>query len=459
MNRNLLLAVVAATVALAVAAFVASGNRESAVAQKKEEKLPELLPGVESKLEGASKIVVERKDASVTLERKDGKWTVAENEGFFADEEKIRSILSGFGRFKAIERKTENPELFDKLGVEDPDKEGASSARVTLSDEAGAEIASAVVGRVQSGSGATQRRYVRVPGQDAAWLVETSLAADGDKDSFTLRQIADIEPTRWASFETHSWKTPETVSMDRATSDSKDWRVANIPDGKEITAQSALESFVRPFQRMSHAGVKKTGEFYDQYTSKTLFTGKTWDGLKIDLEMRADSNGDFWAKVVPSVDDKMEGYKEETKAEADKIASVTDGWLFKLSRWHSNSLANDSSSFLKDKPKEPIEASQILVTWAGLESAPEDTTRKQEEAKARADELLAKVRENPDSFADIAKAESDDADTKENGGALGEFAPGLFEEAFDKAAFDLKPGEISEVVETTRGYHILKRTK
>lgn len=458
MSRNMLLAVAAATVALIIAAFVATGNRESAVAQKKEEALPELLPGVTSKLEGAAKIVVQRKDETVTLERKDGTWTVAENEGFFADEEKVRSILSGFGRFKTIEKKTENPELFEKLGVDDPEAEGSSSVRVVLKDDAGADIASAIVGRVQSGTGASQRRYIRVPDQKAAWLVETSLAADGGKDTFTLRQIADIDPARWAAIEVTTWKQPEVIAMDRATSDSKDWRVANVPDDKEITSQSSLEGYVRPYQRMSHAGVKQVGDFFDAYTSETLFSGRTWDGLKLETVMRADDAGDFWAKMTASVDEGAEGYKEETKAEAEKINKMTAGWLFKISRWASGSATADMASFLKDKPKQPIEASHILVAWKDSEAGAA-VERTKEEAKTRADELLAKLRENPDSFADVAKAESDDPDTKENGGTLGEFAPGLFEEAFDAAAFELKVGDISDPVETSRGYHIIKRTK
>ncbi|HEV2881565.1 MAG TPA: peptidylprolyl isomerase [Pyrinomonadaceae bacterium] len=61
-------------------------------------------------------------------------------------------------------------------------------------------------------------------------------------------------------------------------------------------------------------------------------------------------------------------------------------------------------------------------------------------------------------FAELARARSDDAATRERGGDLGTFAHGAHTRAFDDAAFKLKPGEVSEVVETEYGYHVIKLT-
>ncbi|MEC5207683.1 peptidyl-prolyl cis-trans isomerase D [Vogesella perlucida] len=76
--------------------------------------------------------------------------------------------------------------------------------------------------------------------------------------------------------------------------------------------------------------------------------------------------------------------------------------------------------------------------------------------KAQADALLKEVRANPARFAELAKTRSQDPGSAPNGGDLGFFGRGVMTKPFESVAFAMKPGQISEVVETEFGYHILK---
>ncbi|MFA5070196.1 MAG: peptidylprolyl isomerase [Patescibacteria group bacterium] len=78
------------------------------------------------------------------------------------------------------------------------------------------------------------------------------------------------------------------------------------------------------------------------------------------------------------------------------------------------------------------------------------------EAKKKADSVLAEVRANPDDFASIAKTSSEDTTSAENGGNLGTIARGQMVSEFEEAAFKLEKGEISDLVRTTYGFHIIK---
>lgn len=108
-----------------------------------------------------------------------------------------------------------------------------------------------------------------------------------------------------------------------------------------------------------------------------------------------------------------------------------------------------------DKYQEPEErrASHILI-----EVGEKATPAEKAQAKKKAEAILAKVKADPSSFAKIAKEESSDKVSAEKGGDLGFFARGAMVKAFDDAVFKLKPQEISDLVETDYGYHIIRLT-
>ncbi|NMM09037.1 MAG: peptidyl-prolyl cis-trans isomerase [Polaromonas sp.] len=98
-------------------------------------------------------------------------------------------------------------------------------------------------------------------------------------------------------------------------------------------------------------------------------------------------------------------------------------------------------------------ASHILI--ASPKTAP---AADREKAKAKAEELLARVKKFPDSFADVATKNSQDSGSAANGGDLDFFARGAMVKPFEDAAFSMKKGDISGVVESEFGYHIIKLT-
>ena len=79
-------------------------------------------------------------------------------------------------------------------------------------------------------------------------------------------------------------------------------------------------------------------------------------------------------------------------------------------------------------------------------------------ARAKAEDLLAQVKKNPDSFAALAKQHSQDPGSAPQGGDLDFFTRGAMTPAFEEAVFALKKGETSGIVETEFGFHIIRLT-
>ncbi|MDO9144534.1 SurA N-terminal domain-containing protein [Rhodoferax sp.] len=98
-------------------------------------------------------------------------------------------------------------------------------------------------------------------------------------------------------------------------------------------------------------------------------------------------------------------------------------------------------------------ASHILIT------APKDAAAaEREKAKLKAEELLKTVRANPSGFADLARKNSQDPGSAAKGGDLEFFARGAMVKPFEDAAFAMKKGAISDVVESDFGFHIIQLT-
>ncbi len=98
-------------------------------------------------------------------------------------------------------------------------------------------------------------------------------------------------------------------------------------------------------------------------------------------------------------------------------------------------------------------ASHILI------NAPKDApAADRQKAKARAQELLAEVRKTPGGFADVARNNSQDKGSAPSGGDLDFFARGAMVKPFEDAAFAMKKGDISDVVESDFGYHVIQLT-
>lgn len=79
-------------------------------------------------------------------------------------------------------------------------------------------------------------------------------------------------------------------------------------------------------------------------------------------------------------------------------------------------------------------------------------------AKKKAEDILAQLRAAPEKFAELAKQHSQDPGSKDNGGDLGFFARGAMVKPFEDAAFKLKQGQMSGIVESDFGFHIIKLT-
>lgn len=102
---------------------------------------------------------------------------------------------------------------------------------------------------------------------------------------------------------------------------------------------------------------------------------------------------------------------------------------------------------------EERKASHILISVSADASDEE-----KQAAREKAEEILDQVRQNPEQFAEIAKERSDDPGSAPRGGDLGFFGRGVMVKSFEEKIFSMQLDEISDIVETDFGFHVIKLT-
>ena len=193
----------------------------------------------------------------------------------------------------------------------------------------------------------------------------------------------------------------------------------NLAETLKATSQqreiSIAEFKTKEYMTKANIAEKDMQAFYDQNKSKFL----------APEQVKAEFVVFSLANILPTINVTEDEIKSFYKANADKYQN-----------------------------QQQREASHILI--AASKNAPPAEKAK---AKAKAENVLNQIRKNPKQFEELATKYSQDPESAKKGGDLGSFGRGMMVKPFDDAVFSMKVNEISNIVESDFGYHIIKLTK
>ena len=225
------------------------------------------------------------------------------------------------------------------------------------------------------------------------------------------------------------------------------------------------------------AGQRLSAEEFEELQRRDLLVGKVREGLqknvavsdteieqefrdrqeKVNLEVVRVSPAAFEPQVKAS-DQQLAAFFEPRKEEFRTAEEVALKFVEFTPQSYVDQVTFDDTELEafyrrnldRYETPEQAHAAHILVR---IPEGSDAAVRAQK--RAQAEKILAEAKGGKD-FAALARDFSDDKASAVNGGDLGSFAPGTMVPAFDQAVFSLKPGEISNLVETQFGYHIIK---
>jgi peptidyl-prolyl cis-trans isomerase SurA len=167
---------------------------------------------------------------------------------------------------------------------------------------------------------------------------------------------------------------------------------------------------------------------------------KDYVQLFVDFKLKVEAAKDAGIDTISAIRKELFGYKEQMV-----IPTLVDSDF--IEREARNTYEQTAQHFAG---QDMLTASHILVL---LRQDADEAAQKA--AKARIDSIYQVLKGGAD-FAEVAKNCSDDKGSAARGGSLGQFGKGMMIPDFEKAAYALKKGEMSEPIKSTVGYHIIK---
>jgi hypothetical protein len=355
--------VVAAAGLAAVTAFVVRPRSDEGIVAVNEEQ--PFIQGLASNVNNARTVEVKSGDKQFTIRQDEaGIWRMADKGDYPASIEKVKQAVAGLADLRGGEPKTSRPELYSKIGVQDPGTPTEAGERapalLTLKDGGGQVLASVIVGNSKYGS--KPGVYIRRAGEAQSWLALGSLDIPGEPTAWMETKLLELPRDRVKSVTvTHASGEVLTVSRNATTDTS--FAVQNVPEGKELRSPNAGDPLAAGLSYLQFEDVMPASAFKTEGEGaaalKWTADYRTFDGLVLVIQS-FDKGGKAWARFVTSYDasaagpaeNRPAGLKpaEDVQKEVADLSAKLSPWTFQLPEWKATALGATMTSLLKETP-------------------------------------------------------------------------------------------------------------
>ena len=330
-TRGLLILAVVTVVAV-VACWIAVDERYREVALEKQE--GELVfPAFQRQVSSIAEIEVARASGRFSLLRRESGWANMGIGGYPARSTRVEKAISAIAGLKYVEPKTGRSKLHHKLDVEDVTATSTESTRLTIKDAAGAVLADIIVGKPKKNATGLDHQgvYIRIPGDDRAWLVEGSLDVRYDAAEWSDRMVVDIDARSLTAL-TVRHANGEFVALHRDQPQDRKLTLTNLPAGAKTENQHQIDYMAGLLQGVRFSDARRSSSSDREVIPVFELTARSKDHLAVTLRTSEPAeDGSVWAWINAQVTNDAQA-SDDAKQEVARINSKFGGWSVKLPR-------------------------------------------------------------------------------------------------------------------------------
>ena len=292
-----------------------------------------------------------------TLSRSGDNWTHEQMGGYSADWSKLQALLAALAQARVIETKTDKPEYYTRLGVEDVASESAGSVQVNLGF--GDQTRSVLIGQRAQGR---QGQFVRLQDSQSAALVDRVFEVPTDPLEWADTRIIDINSSEVAQVEIIH-PQGERVFVIRISADQTDFDLVGLPQDREIKSSWAVNSLGSVLSLLTLESVHADSDL--DWSDAVKMRVLLFSGVEIMADVL--QTGETYmlrlhasnprAKVVKadaeSTDASVEQQDIDRRAAEDVAKAVddinrrTEGWVYGISKQKYDAMVKKPEDLLK----------------------------------------------------------------------------------------------------------------
>ncbi|HYF14763.1 MAG TPA: DUF4340 domain-containing protein [Phycisphaerales bacterium] len=321
-----------------------------------------LFPDAPARAKDAAKITIQRGEKKVVLARAEGgAWGLADRGNYPALEDKVRETARGVLDAREIEKKTADPALHGRIGLEDPAQAGATSTLVSIEDGAGKPIAALIIGKRQDAGNydpAKAATFVRPAGENQTSLVRGTFNIGVEPVDWIRRDVLTLDAARFARVEV-ARPGGEAYSVSRKSRLEESYVLEPMPAGRELVDTQAHARVLHAPTSINIDDARLRSDIFTEDAGSSASTYTTFDGL-VFAARSVQKDGGWWVNVTCAFDPAKitdqpapdEAKQEALKKEASEIDARLAPWAFKVSEYTGKNFAPAVETLLK--PAAPV---------------------------------------------------------------------------------------------------------
>lgn len=311
-----------------------------------------LFPEFKARINDVDRLVVEAPgEEAVTISNASGTWGVVNRADYPASVAKIREVLLALADAQILEEKTSDPARYAALGVTAPEMADSRGTRLTV---AGGDVEiGLIVGDMNQGS----NRYVLPDDRATSLLIDKDPALPESIGDWLRKDLLDIDATQ-ISVASIRHADDETIEVFKASRDSSNFEVQDLPDGRELSYPTVANGIGSALSDLELEDVRRA----EPLDAEAVNNFETFDGLRITVRVFGEGD-ERWVAISAAANEPADGEQgadaageageDAPASDSDPVAGAAslnarlEGWQFRVATYKLDQLTRRWVDLLK----------------------------------------------------------------------------------------------------------------
>jgi hypothetical protein len=254
-----------------------------------------VFPGLVDKLQDNLKsVVIRHAGGTVSLDRDGNVFHYRERANYPTDPQKVVDLVVDIARLTKLESKTNQPDRYARLDLQDPAEKGSNAKQVTLLDANGKEMASLIVGKRKHTLGGKEGgTYIRLPGDAQTWLALGEVNPGVAPRDWIAKEVVDVPD---AAVKRVTVTSPKGERVVAARGSDEKFAIENLPRNVALESEFTAEEYSRILTGLQADDVAPADQVPFPKDKTYTAVVETLEGSTITVEM-TEADEQSWIKV------------------------------------------------------------------------------------------------------------------------------------------------------------------